>query len=413
MRPPDRRPDWPALAAWGPAGAAAREPWLDALLVLQLAGLLVAGRLAIQLLPLLVLLAAADGRRRPRGSLVRALAFGLPWLILALSGAAHGEPHPLAGKAAQFGAAGLLAWALAGRPDGSTVFFRGVTAGAWLALAVAAWQVGVQGLPRAEGNSNPIPFGNSALLMAAALGLRAAEAGPGRRGPWLAAAAAAAGACWLAGSRGGLLALPAWGLLAGWTWGRGHAASAWRRLGRLALAAGLALGLALLAFMLNPRTQREAPELAQAGTRAHPAEIAARLQMLERGWAALQAAPWTGRPWRDLVDCGGGRPERPAFLEPCPPLEPVHRHLHNDPLSAAAQAGLPGLAAWLLFWALMLHATAQGLRRGDLRLESLLAPGLALGVLAFTLTDSLHGTSNGAVAYGVWLAWALALARGR
>ncbi|MFN3592116.1 MAG: hypothetical protein ACK4TG_08000, partial [Thermaurantiacus sp.] len=43
---------------------------------------------------------------------------------------------------------------------------RGCWVGAWLAAAVAGWQVHALGLERAHGDTNAIQFGNVAVLLA-------------------------------------------------------------------------------------------------------------------------------------------------------------------------------------------------------------------------------------------------------
>lgn len=404
------------LRPWTDRGAEPTgRPSLDALallLTLQLAGMLLFSRLALWLVLPVMLLAALKRCARPH-ALGRVLALcGIPAGMLLASSLLHAESHPQLGKSLQFAAMAGCAWAILGLRDRLGVLRRGLELAAWALLAVAAWQVLGQGHARAFGTSNPIPFGNAGLLIAGTLLVLAVEAGPGRGRLRLGLAATAAllGAG-LAGSRGGLLALPLWAGLVGLAWVRqvprpGGRPPAHRRSVVLALMLMTAV-LVGSAIALHPRTQLESHEPPAAGHA--PGEIGQRLQMWALGRDALRDAPWAGHAWGEVLACGPRDAGLPRFHTPCPKLGPI-RHLHNDFLSAAAVAGLPGLLALLGFWGAILWRCSTPLRRpGPLGPLALLPLGLSGSLLAFTLTDSLFGTVNGTMVYGLLMAWALAL----
>lgn len=96
-------------------------------------------------------------------------------------------------------------------PPRPAAFFLGLPIGCMGMGALALWQVFGQGMERATGYTNAIPWGDTALLLACFSGVYAAVFWHERRWPWrmlwLVAVACAAGASLLSQSRGGWLAL--------------------------------------------------------------------------------------------------------------------------------------------------------------------------------------------------------------
>lgn len=282
--------------------------------------------------------------------------------------------------------------------------FWGAVAGAVAAAALAAHQLAVLGLPRAQGPMNAIPFGNGALLLGllALAGwrcLHAARLPPAATPATVLALAAALYAAWASGTRGGLLALPAllWLLLSNTAAPRTAAAATQRWLvGALTLVA-----VALIA--LHPRTAAELDALRvlwrsppQALAAMELSSIGMRVHLYHIGLEAFAAHPWlgigVGRLGEHLAAGVADGTVNPAVAH--------FSHLHTILIDTAARSGLVGLAALTAFvGGLALHfgralraATEPGVRY--FALAGLLANvGAVLFALTNTLFPAIAGTN--------------------
>lgn len=266
----------------------------------------------------------------------------------------------------------------------------GVVCGALTAAALAAHQVWMLGIGRADGVMNAIPFGSFALLLASF-----AAAGwvclPGARTPVVVAATLAAilagmAAAVLSGTRGVWLAAPV--LLGLLVWTRGLSARAIFRV------AGLGALVALAVVCLHPRSREEIDGVLavlglglvdQAGMALNSTGVRLHLYGV-----ALEA--FAGRPvW------GIGLAGLPSYLQAgaaagwINPAVTGFTHLHSAPLDMLARGGLLGLMALGLFlWGLAVHF-ARGLKRAEddpqMRYFALCGLMATVGALLFALTN--------------------------
>jgi O-antigen ligase len=281
--------------------------------------------------------------------------------------------------------------------------WRGACAGALAAAALAAWERWGEGLERAGGFMNPVPFGNLALCLA--LVALAALLDPRvRRHPWWPAAAVLAGcaASLLSGSRGGWLVLPpAFFLL--WTQ---------RRFLPRFLPAGLALAtlvLVVLAWALPATGVRGRIDVGLSDLRLYldgnslPTSLSVRLELWKGALMLAREHPFSGidtaaykaqlRAWIAL-----GQLSPAVFAPPEPP------HLHNDVLQVLVTRGLPGLACWLAVLFAPLAWFAQRLRRAATGEQA--APALAgvFVVLAYALaglSEAMFWPMKACLLYGM------------
>lgn len=289
--------------------------------------------------------------------------------------------------------------------------FWSVVACALSAAAVAFYYTEVQGLPRAHGRWNAVPFGNFSLLfgfvaLAGALCLR------GRNGArtlhvvaGLIAAAAGLYASLQSGTRGGWLAIPPLTVLL-----------VFLALPRLTLARRLLLCLLLLAgagaaLSASPEARARLGEsvreigvvMAAPEDAAITSSIGIRLAMWRWGLERFGDHPWLGigianyREYRQAAVAAGQMP--PDFL--------LLANLHNELISNLALGGLVGgtavLAFWLLSWRFF-HARLRRAGDDQERFHALFGLLATLGTAMFSMTEGLFGTSPGTVALALTLA---------
>lgn len=266
----------------------------------------------------------------------------------------------------------------------------GVVCGAVTAAALAAHQVWILGIGRADGVMNAIPFGSFALLLASFAaagwvclpGARTAAMAVGTLVAILAGLTAAV----LSGTRGVWLAAPVLlGLLA---WAGGLPARVIFRV------AGLCSLVALVVVGLHPRSREEIDGvlallglgledqagmvLSSTGVRLHLYRVAleafASQPVLGIGLAGLPTYLQAG------VEAGWINPAVTEFT-----------HLHSAPLDMLARGGLLGLIALgLLLWGLGAHF-ARGVRQAaddpQMRYFALCGLMATVGALLFALTN--------------------------
>jgi O-antigen ligase len=284
--------------------------------------------------------------------------------------------------------------------------------GAAASAAVGADEVFLRGYLRAEGTTNPIPFGNIALLYVVVgfvtlVVLRSGDAQ--RRLRWIASVTICAGlfAAWLSQSRGGLVALPfvmaallSRAFPGGW---------------RLTLSAFTVLAIVIGAALvsephLSLRTQQALDEVRTASQAPLATQalggnsVGTRLHMWQVGWRAFTEAPLMGKGYgafrRDVVEAGVQTKQvNPELLQ--------HRHLHNDLMNTLAKGGLFGVAALLFFWGVFawyFWQAAAAARHAGERLLALTGLGTILSFMLYSMTDSMFGAPASAMAMALTLA---------
>lgn len=268
------------------------------------------------------------------------------------------------------------------RPQGRYFWF-GLLAGTVGALLFAAFQRFYMHMPRAEGFSMPITFGDLAMVM----GLMAlASIQQFSRTRWTAlpylAFVAGVTASILSGSRGGWLAVLLL-LVPVYVYGR-------QGLGRRMLLIGVAsIGL-LGAASVVPQTgvRERVLEISEEITAYHhgnpDTSVGARLEMWKGAWIMFTEHPLTGV---------GRANFNPAMLNLIargrinPAIDEYH-HAHNEFLNALATEGLPGgLALLFLYGAPLLFFVRQMRQAGPQRPYALAGVLLVLAYIDFGLTQ--------------------------
>jgi len=363
------------------AGALKSLPGIDALPadLTLLAGL---GLLAS--LVLLVPLVPLRRWRLAPGLALPLAGIGLLLLWLVLAGGWSLSRLVLADKLVQvvlLGPPMLLAGLLVGAEAGALARCAAATIGIGLLVAAAtAWGVAtgtvvLGGAAGADPERLRVQYQLVGLAIASAGGLAAVQAvaGPGwARAGWLLLVALLAVAVLIPGGRAALLALglgvmcaPAQRL---WLAGRPLAGLAWA-LGLAALG-----GLALAALLALPQAELGLRTLERAF--GDPASAtSARGQLWGAAWRwAGEAAPLGLGTGGFTLAAGSG--DRRAL------------HPHNHALEALVEAGLPGLAGWLLtFGGAALLACRQAARVAPVRAARITALTLPMALTAMVSTD--------------------------
>ncbi len=270
----------------------------------------------------------------------------------------------------------------------------GLVAGAIIAAGVAAYQVlGSLQYPRAKGITNPIIFGDVALIMGCM-----ALAGAGwfkARSQWqlvLPILAVVAGllASILSQSRGGWVAIPFLLVVMFWY--------AWTRMARWQLVAGSIIFCLLLgASYLIPATgvatrvnqvlsevnQYEKTENADAQARN---SSSIRLEMWKASWQIYLAHPFIGIGW------GNYKAEAQALVDQGlrQPFAAIFGHPHNQFFSAMANGGSLALIAILLLFLVPAKLLRDIIRRG----KTVDAQRLALAGLLLIIAYMSFGFSE-------------------
>lgn len=234
--------------------------------------------------------------------------------------------------------------------------------------------------PRHSGPQSDVNFWGRSLVLFAPLALSlVACAGSGRRrATWLVALGALCAGEYLTGSRGGLVALGAalvgWFLLAG------------RRYARLLLLAPLALVLLLAVPGVGSRLATLSV-LDQAGSAGGDPSLVGRVAAQRSGLAMFADRPALG------VGAGNFELVQAEYLRRLGLATSVTLAAHNLYLEMAAEGGLVGLAAWLLFYsgaafvALRALVLSRQLNRGLPSPASFLAVGVLAGLAGWALAS--------------------------
>lgn len=320
--------------------------------------------------------------------------FLIGWSLIAIAFALTNQPgrsdYLLSVNFAMFALYPLLAGALqrfAGPGNSARVAVLAL-AGSFVALALGAFQVFVQGYGRAEGYaSNPIPSATVALFLGvyALVGLFAIKGS--RRYLFLLGPVAGVGTVLLAGSRGPLIAVPALGLIALIMLPIRRAVS-WGAAAAVVVVAGAAYLLKPTAFgriatlpkmVLDVLTgQPIAWDLDQSGS--------IRYAIFEGSFAAFLRSPWIGYGWYQKTpvvakympfDVGFG--------------DPRVGHLHSDILNLGVSAGVVGLLAYVLVLLAPIVSAATSPRDTQFKGRLFLALCLSAGFLCCGAVNLLFG----------------------
>lgn len=308
----------------------------------------------------------------------------------------------------------LLLPALMARAPSVGAMFWGCVVGAVGAGLTALWQTALLDLPRAQGYTNAIQFGNLGLL----LGLWCAIWALHVRPAWWRLAAGLGAAMGLfasvaSGTRGGWVVLPPCLLLI--------LILARRPQGSLAARAVRALGLTLalclpLAFLppVQERVQEAAAQVSDAFKASEGTPIGMRFAEWEFAWELGLRAPWVGSG-QEVYEAQ----QRQAVAEGRFPAHMIRlNHAHNEWLDMFAKRGVVGVLGLLFFFGLPLTLFWRFLRRGGPEAEASVPDphraaalcGLVTVVafVGFGTTQVMFAHNNGNLMYllavSVWLA---------
>lgn len=291
----------------------------------------------------------------------------------------------------------------------------GCIAGAVGAGLTGLWEVAVLHLPRADGYTNAIQFGNLALLLGVWSGIWALHA------PSLLAklaghlgALAGLGASLASGSRGGWITLPVLLLLGFWLSRRPVHHGALQHSLR---AVGATVLVCLAVSLLPPVQQRlelASHEYERQGQQSQDnSSVGLRMAFWRQAWTQGLSHPWVGAGQMAYEQAQRGAVSRGEM-----PSDAVQfNHAHNEALDLFAKRGLLGLLGLLgfylvpgfLFWRGLRAASAPGSGCSDAqRAAALCGLVTVVGYLGFGMTQVMFAHNNGNLMYllsvSIWLA---------
>lgn len=302
---------------------------------------------------------------------------------------------------------------LAQRPSAAALRW-GCIAGAVGAGLTGLWEVVVLQLPRADGYTNAIQFGNLALLLGVWCGIWALHAPSllARLAGYL-GALAGLGASLASGSRGGWITLPVLLLLGFWLSRRPVHRGALQH----SLRAVGATVLVCLAVSLLPPVQQRVELAVQEYQRQTQnfdnTSIGLRMSFWRLAVEQGKAHPWVGAGQAEYE-----RRQREAVARREMPSDAVQlNHAHNESLDMFAKRGLLGvigllgfyLVPALLFWRCLRSLRDDGSADASVRRAAALC-GLTtvIGYLGFGMTQVMFAHNNGNLMYllsiSIWLA---------
>ncbi|MBP0597672.1 O-antigen ligase family protein [Herbaspirillum sp. LeCh32-8] len=298
-------------------------------------------------------------------------------------------------------------------PPRASAFWAGLALGGIGAIVLSLWQLRVGHIERPGGSTNPIQYGNIALVLATTCACGLAWARHQQRAmAWtlllLLGTITGLAASFISGSRGSWMALPACVVLAVVLASRRHT-------GALVRNAAIVLIAALVVLWAVPQTGFKARiELAVSETsnymHKNNAEVAetsvgARLEMWRVGVGMLSGHLLTGWGKKGLMDHKAQLVEQglasPGVLD--------HSHLHNEYLDALVKRGIPGLLAVFILYGVPLVLFARHLRDGEgPRKYALAGILLVVSYMMFGLTQAFLTHNNGVMilAFLMAILWA-------
>lgn len=328
------------------------------------------------------------------------------FLVSAAANLIHHAPLPEYDVPLRFLLAAPVLLLLLAYPPDSRAVWSGIVLGSILAGGFALWQNLVMGIPRANGFTNPIQYGNISALLGM-LCLAGLEWMQSQRHPklWFALLISGAGmgvlGAILTGSRGSWVSIPVC-LLTLYVFHR----KALNKRFAVATIAGILLIFA--ASYLIPRTGvQNRLGMVTTETEAYFDEgeaetsLGARLEMWRTGLMIFPERIWFG--WgkegyiqhaQELVKAGK-----------IDPIVAQHTHLHNEYLDALVKRGVPGLLAVLAlyFVPLLLFAKKMKTATRDTRPYAIAGVFLCLNYIGFGLTQAFLTHNDGVMMYAFLL----------
>ncbi|MBO9537991.1 O-antigen ligase family protein [Herbaspirillum sp.] len=285
-------------------------------------------------------------------------------------------------------------------PPRPAAFWAGLAVGGIGAVLLSIWQLKILHLDRPGGSTNPIQYGNIAMVLAitCACGISWAK-NQRRAGVWIllliVGAASGLAASFISGSRGSWIAAPVCVLPALIMLIRDGNGAMVRNL----IAAGVVV---IAALWMIPQTGiknrieqavTEGQAYAQKNdTKTADTSVGARLEMWRVG--VLIAPERLALGWGKE-----GMMKRKAELVEqglAAPIVLEHTHLHNEYLDALVKRGIPGLLVLLILYGTPLALFARHLRDGPQeRRYALAGLMLMLSYIAFGLTQAFMTHNNG------------------
>lgn len=263
-----------------------------------------------------------------------------------------------------------------------------------LAASALAGLVGLSGLllgqPRASAPEfSPIHFATWAVTFGfMSLALTLTGRSPWR---WFALAGPAFGllAAVASGTRAALVIGCALALLFGFAWVQRRAIPLWLKVAipfALAGAVLLAIYLASLVGLDRPWNALRAVAGVITGDLGQDASTAYRVEMLRAGWKAFLDAPLVGHGWHNQLQAA--MPYLSQMAQDGYAAE-QWGYIHNDPLSFAVAAGVPGLVSYVLFMAMPLLAAFSQRNASNWDVRLYLALSFTVGLFVSGLMDVL------------------------
>lgn len=281
-------------------------------------------------------------------------------------------------------------------------FWGGLAVGAIAAGSYAAWEIMVLELDRVGGNTNPIQYGNIALLLGLlSLAGMAWARQQQRAGLWsaflLAGAAMGIAGSLFTGSRGSWLALPVAFAIMAYCY-RGAITK-----GQFLAAMTVTVAALVAATAVTDLTARIQLAYTEASGYLHARKpqvsddannsVGARLEMWRMGWMLIPEHPLLG--WGKK-----GYMQEAARLADTGVVHPVvteHAHLHNGYLDATVKRGILGLISLLTLYVCLLALFARHVKRASISAKPYAVAGLLLPAcyMTFDLTQAFLTHING------------------
>lgn len=290
-------------------------------------------------------------------------------------------------------------------------FWWGVWAASIGACALATYQHFFMGVERAYGFANPIPFGNTSVLLALTCIIGATSANHIRHRfgmLLLMGALAAAYTSLLSGSKGGWLALfmvTLLGIFRYWdAFGRSHPLRFWG-----ALTTVISLGLMLMPSHVTERIFHgiQSGYIYLNGGGVTDGSVSIRFELWRFAWNAFLQSPWLGTPWSELraqmeVEVGLG------FYDPF--MLQIYT-FDNQYIGALAETGLVGLSSTLVLLVTPVVAFWRFRKSPNTEVRDLASVAIWMAAIfaELGLSASLWGQSMYRQVYVSWLVLLLSL----
>lgn len=296
------------------------------------------------------------------------------------------------GDFAIFAVAPVIGLAMA--PLGRTTLTLDRFAMLCLCATLVACAVGMYGLSQGARrvtapNLSPIHFANIAVILGF-MGLGVTLVGSSRW-RWLALAAAPLGlaASVAAGTRSAVIVGCALAALYAFFLVQRHALALWQKIVLPIVLSALVVGAFYVAHLAGYTRAFDALRAIWGtftGDLSGDTSTAYRIEMYRSGWQAFLDRPWVGHGWHQQIEAA-----IPYLSEAA--LRGYERqqwgYIHNEPLSLAVAAGIPGFIAYFLFMAAPFAAMARTPEGPHRSLAGFLACIFVSGLVVSGMTDVL------------------------